>query len=86
MRFYYVFIANIPAPPPNLPPARDARATLQLLQLTAHEVVDERVEGAVGVAQPMGQQGEGDGGLCLRQLHGVPATRPGQGRRRAGLE
>ena len=43
--------------------------------LTAHEVVDDGVDGAAEVAQPVGDQGEVDGSVArVLQQVGVSAT------------
>lgn len=39
--------------------------------LTAHEIVDDRVDGAVCIAQPMGQQRDGHHCVRTRNVHGV---------------
>ena len=43
------------------------------VRLTAHEVVDEGVDGAVGVAEPVGHHGEGRRHVRLLDVDAVPA-------------
>jgi hypothetical protein len=45
--------------------------------LTTHEVVDDGVDGAVRVAQPMGQQGDGHHGVWAGNVHRVSARQAG---------
>jgi hypothetical protein len=39
--------------------------------LTAHEIVDDWIHGAVCIAQPMGQQRDSHHGVWSRNVHGI---------------